>query len=66
VHSRDHAHEEVEANAITGLQPDADRFATDASDTHLAVWLVGEGVVHVIRELTVNADWLQSVQDGVA
>ena len=61
MHGRDDANEEVETDAVTGLQPDADCFAADASDPYLTVGLVGEGVVHVVRELTVNADWLQSL-----
>ena len=66
MNGRHDADEEVEADAIARLQPDADRFATDARHAHLAVGLVLERVVHVVRQLAVDADRLQAVQDGVA
>lgn len=60
------ADEEVEPNAIAGLQAYGDGFTPDAGNADLAVGLVDEGVVHVVRQLAVNADRLQAVQHGVA
>jgi len=64
-HGGDHTHEEVELDPISLLESSGQHFRADARDPHLTVWLVGEGVVHVVRELTVNADGLQSMQHGV-
>jgi hypothetical protein len=62
----DDADQKVQPHLIAGLQPQADSFPANASDSYLTVGLVGEGVVDVVRQLTVNADWLQTVQHGVA
>ena len=62
---RDNSDQKVQADPVASLEPHADGFAADAGDTDLAVGLVGEGVVHVVRQLTVNADRLQAVQHGV-
>src|SRR5688572_24105063 len=56
--------EKIQADAVASLESDADGFAADPRDTGLAVGLVGERVVDVVRQLTVNADWLQAVQHG--
>jgi hypothetical protein len=64
-HGSDHTHEKVELDAISLLESRGQHFRADARNPHLAVWLVGEGVVHVVRELTVNADRLQSMQHRV-
>ena len=66
MHRRNDPDKEIEADTVAGLEPNADRFSTDAGDTHLAVGLVSEFVVDVVRQLTVNADRLQAVQHGVA
>ena len=66
MNGRDDADEEVEADAVAGLKAGADRLAADARDAHLAVGLVGERVVHVVRQLAVDADRLHAVQHGVA
>jgi len=65
MHGGDDTHEEVESHSLPRLQSHPDGFAADACNTNLAVGLVGEGVVHVVRQLTVDADWLQAVQHGV-
>jgi len=57
---------EVQPNTVACLETDANRFSPDTGDARLTVGLVGEGVVHVVRQLSVNADWLQSMQHGVA
>lgn len=64
-HGSDHTHEEVELDAISLLESRGQHFRADARHPHLTVWLVGEGVVHVVRELAVNADGLQSMQHRV-
>ncbi len=66
VYRRHNSYKEVEANAVAGLKTRADRLAADARDAHLAVGLVGERVVHVVRQLAVNADRLQTMQHGVS
>ena len=66
MNGRHDADQKVEPHPIAGLQSQPDGFPADASDSHLTVGLVGEGVVDVVRQLTVNADWLQAVQHGVA
>jgi hypothetical protein len=60
------ADEKVQADAVAGLKAYANGLAADASDAHLAVGLVGKRVVHVVRQLAVDADRLQAVQHGVA
>ena len=62
----DHADEEVEANTIAFLKAGREYFGPDARDPHLAVGLVGELVVHVVRQLAVNADWLHSMKHRLA
>lgn len=62
----DDTDQEVEPYSIASLESHADRFPADTGHPHLAVGLVGKGVVHVVRQLTVNADWLQAVQHSVA
>jgi hypothetical protein len=66
MYSRDNADEEIEPHSIARLQSRANRLAAHASHTHLTVRLVGEGVVHVVRQLAVNADRLEAVQHGVS
>src|SRR5688572_24918433 len=66
MHGGDDTHEEVEPHAIPRLQSHADGFAPDSSDSRLAVRLISEGVVHVVRQLAVNTDRLQTMQHGVA
>jgi len=58
----DHADEEVEANTIAFLKTGREYFCPDARDPHLAVGLVGELVVHVVRQLAVNADGLHPMK----
>ena len=62
----DHADEEVEADAIARLQSGREHFGADARNPQLAAGFVRECVMHVVRELAVNADWLHSMEHGVA
>jgi hypothetical protein len=62
----DHPDKEVEANTIAFLKAGREYFCSDARDPHLAVRFVGELVVHVVRQLAVNADWLHSMKHRVA
>jgi len=48
------------------LDAGIDRFAADARNARGAVRVVGKRVLHVVRQLTVNADRLNAVEDGVA
>jgi hypothetical protein len=66
VYRRHDPDEEVEANAVTGLKAHANRFSSHAGDTHLAVGLVGEPVVQVVRQLAVDADRLQAMEHGIS
>ena len=61
----DDADKEVEADAFALLQARAERFLADARDPDLAVGFIGEGVVNVVRQLAVDTERLQLVQDGV-
>src|SRR6185436_4033609 len=66
VHARDHADEEVEPNPLALLQALSKRFGPHPRNAHLPFRVVRELVVHVVRQLAVNADWLQLVQDSFA
>jgi len=59
----DHADEEVETDAIAFLKAGREDFCPDAGNPHLAVGLVGEPVVHVVRQLAMNADWLNPMKN---
>ena len=62
----DDANEEIEADAIAFRETGGDCFPADAGDADLAVRFVGEPVVHVVRQLAVDADRLYAVHDRVA
>jgi hypothetical protein len=64
--SRNHANEEIEADAIAFLKTGRKDFRPDTRHPHLAVRLVSEPVVHVVRQLSVNADWLHPMKHRVA
>ena len=64
--TRDHADEKIEADLVAHLQPGRERFGPDSRDARLAIRFVGERVVHVVRQLTVNADWLHPVQHALS
>ena len=66
MHSRDNADQEVESDAVALLESRSDRFGADAGDANVALGIVFELVMHVVRELAVNADRLQLVKHGVA
>lgn len=62
----DDADEEVEADAVTGLQAGGQRLGSHARNAHMAVGLVGKSIVHVVRELTVYAERLQPLQHRIS
>ena len=62
----DDANQEVEPDAIAVLQADADSFRPDTRDAYMALRIVRELIVHVVRKLAVNADRLELVQHGFA
>jgi len=66
VHAGHDTHEEIESNPTAFLETLIDRFRPDARDSNLAIRFVREFVMHVVRELAVNADRLQSMQHRVA
>jgi hypothetical protein len=48
------------------LKAGREDFCPDAGNPHLAVGLVGEPVVHVVRQLAMNADWLNPMKNRLA
>ena len=61
----DNTDQKIYANAVARLKARGEGFRPDTRHPRLVVWFVREGVVHVVRQLTVNADWLNPVQHGV-
>lgn len=61
---RDDTDEEIEADAIAGLEPWRERFGADARDVRLVGIVVGD-IVHVVRQLSVDADWLHPLKHAV-
>ena len=66
VHAGHDAHEEIESNPTAFLETLIDRFRPDARDSNLAIRFIREFVMHVVRELAVDADRLKLVEDSVA
>jgi len=66
MHRCNDADEKIEPHSVSGLQSHADGLAAHTSHAHLAVGLVSERVMHVVRQLAVNTDRLQAVQHGVS
>jgi len=66
VNGRDHADQEIKADAIAFLECWRERFAADARHAHLTVRLIDESVMEVVEELAVNAHRLHAVQHRVA
>ena len=66
MHAGHNAHEEIEAYPTAFLETLIDRFRPDPRDSNLAIRFIGEFVVHVVRQLAVDADRLQLVEDSVA
>jgi hypothetical protein len=66
MHAGHNAHEEIEAYPTAFLETLIDRFRPDARNSNLAIRFIGEFVVHVVRQLAVDADRLQFVEDSVA
>jgi hypothetical protein len=66
MHAGHNAHEEIEAYPSAFLKTLIDCFRPDARDSNLAIRFISELVVHVVRELAVDADRLQLVEDSVA
>ena len=62
----DNAHEKIESNAVAGLQTWSKGFWTYAGHTRLLVGFVCEPIVHVVRQLTVDTNRLQSFEYSVA
>lgn len=62
---RDAAEEKIQTHTIARLNAWRDSFRTDARDVRL-VGVVLERVVHVVRQLAVDADRLEPTDDGVA
>ena len=63
---RDDADEEIEQYAVPFLQTRHERLRSHARHAHLAVRFVREPVMQVVRQLAVNADRLQPIQDRFA
>ena len=66
VHAGHDAHEEIKSYPTAFLETLIDRFRPDACDSNLAIRFIREFVMHVVRELAVNADWLHPVEHRVA
>jgi hypothetical protein len=66
MHGRDDSNKEIEPDAIALLQSGSDGLGADARNPHMALRVVRKLIVHVVRELAVNADRLQLVKHGVA
>jgi hypothetical protein len=66
LNGRDHSNKEVEPDAIALLQAGSDRFSADSRDAHVAFRVVRELIVHVVRELAVDADRLEFAEYGFA
>jgi hypothetical protein len=66
VNRGDHSDKEIEPYAIARLEPLRQRLGAYACDARLTVRLVGERVYDVVRELAVDADRLQALENGFA
>jgi len=66
VHAGYDAHEEIESYPTAFLETLIDRFRPDARDSNLAIRFIREFVMHVIRELAVDADRLKLVENTLA
>ena len=66
VHAGHDTHEEIESNSTAFLKTLIDRFRPDARDSNLAIRFIREFVMHVVRELAVDADRLKLVENTLA
>ena len=66
VHAGHDAHEEIKSNPTAFLETLIDRFRPDARDSNLAIRFIGELVMHVVRQLAVDADRLKLVENSLA
>ena len=66
MHAGHDADEKIQSNPATFLQPLINRLWSYACNADLSVRFVGEFVMHVVRQLAVDADRLELVQDSVA
>jgi hypothetical protein len=66
VHAGHHAHEEIKTYPTAFLETLIDRFRPDARDSNLAICFIREFVMHVVRELAVDADRLKLVENTLA
>src|SRR5262245_58165699 len=62
----DDADKEIESNPVASLQARVDRFSADAGHARRSVGVIGGSEVHVVRQLTMNADRLEAMENGVA
>jgi len=62
----DDPHQEIEDDLVADLQPWRECLGPDPRDARLTVRFVGERVVHVVRQLTVNTDWLHPLQHALS
>src|SRR5688572_29361975 len=66
MHGRHHPYQEIEPHALALVHPGRDGLSADSGHAKLAVRLVDETVMKVVRQLAVDADRPDPVQDGVA
>ena len=57
-----HADKKIEPNLVANLEAGLQCLRSDSRDSSLTVGFVRERVVDVVRQLTMNADRLHSVQ----
>ena len=55
---RHHPDHVVQIDDVAGFDVPGDRLAANAGETDLALWIVGVNVVHVERDLTMDAHGL--------
>ena len=66
VNGRHHPDEEIEADLVTDLKTRFERLRTDARHSRLAIGFIRKGVMHVVRQLTMDADRLHALQHTVS
>jgi hypothetical protein len=65
-HLSDDAKNEIELDAIAGFDARPHGLGSDSSDPDLAAVIVGHDVVQIERDLTVDANGLDPLQNGLA
>ena len=66
MHAGHDADEKIESNPATLLQPLINRLWSYARNADLSVRFIGEFVMHVVRQLAVDADRLKLVENSLA